>query len=119
MDVFSGSAYLVFIFSQLPNSSLPISVDDTSGIVDIRTDMYELSWKKADTMGYIRAKPKGIAKSLIQNAEDPFSHAGDYAGWEYWGETQKVNIQKSPSKAVIEYTSKGTKFIEYSCVALG
>jgi len=70
-------------------------------------------------MGYVRAKPKGIAKSLIQNAEDPFSHAGDYAGWEYWGETQKVNIQKSPSKAVIEYTSKGTKFIEYSCVALG
>ena len=77
--------------------------------------MYKLSWKKAKTMGYVRAKPKGIAKSLIQNAEDPFS----YAGWEYWGETQKVNIQKSPSKAVIEYTSKGTKFIEYSCVALG
>jgi len=42
--------------------------------------MYELSWKRAKTMGYIRAKPKGIAKSLIQNAEDPFSHAGDYAG---------------------------------------
>ena len=81
--------------------------------------MYKLSWKEAKTMGYVRAKPKGIAKSLIQNAEDPFSHAGDYAGWEYWGETQKVNIQKSPSKAVIEYTSKGTKFIEYSCVALG
>ena len=117
MDVFSGSAYLVFIFSQLPNSSLPISVDDTSGIVDIRTDMYELSWKKADTMGYIRAKPKGVAKSLIQNAEDPFFHAGDYAGWEYWGETQKVDIQKSPGKAVIEYTSKGTKFLEYSCLA--
>ena len=42
--------------------------------------MYKLSWKKAKTMGYVRAKPKGIAKSLIQDAEDPFSHAGDYAG---------------------------------------
>jgi len=108
---------LILIFLQLSNSSFSIRIEDAGGTVDIQTDMYELSWKKAKTMGYVRAKPKGIAKSLIQNAEDPFFHAGDYAGWEDWGETQKVNIQKSPGKAIIEYTSKGTKFMEYSCVA--
>ena len=45
---------LILIFLQLSNSSFSIRIEDAGGTVDIQTDMYELSGKKAKTMGYVR-----------------------------------------------------------------
>ena len=43
---------LILIYLQLSNSSFSIRIEDAGGTVDIQTDMYELSWKKAKTMGW-------------------------------------------------------------------
>lgn len=102
----------------LPPPSFAVKVSDKAGAVTIKTDMYELTWKKAETMGYDGAMPVGAKKSLINPSDSTFFHGGDYAGWEFWGETDKVKIlEENPGKAVVEYTSKNTVFFAYSCIA--
>ena len=98
--------------------SWAITIKDGKTEVNISTDQYKLTWQKAETMGYSTAIPVGSKKSLIQNLEDPFFHGGDYAGWEYWGATGKVKIaEQYVGKSVIEYQSKDTKIMAYSCTA--
>lgn len=95
-----------------------VDVNDKGNVVEIRTDQYQLTWKESERMGYQRAVPAGLKDSLIDTPDNPFFHGGDYAGWEYWGTTDKVNIiEQSLGKAVIEYISKGTQIIAYSVTA--
>ena len=106
---------LIFVGS---GTSWGVTAKDSKNEVNISTDQYKLTWKKAEMMGYSSAVPAGSKKSLIQNLKDPFIHGGDYAGWEYWGATGRVKIlEQNANKSVIEYQSKGTKIMAYSCVA--
>ena len=65
--------------------SWSVTIKDAKNEVNIFSDQYKLTWKKAETMGYSTAIPSGSKKSLIQNLKDPFYHGGDYANWEFWG----------------------------------
>ena len=112
--------YLVFIMLNFlwPGISWSVTIKDGKNEVNISSDQYKLTWKKAETMGYSTAIPSGSKKSLIQNLKDPFYHGGDYANWEFWGATGKVKIlEQNVGKSVVEYQSKGTEIMAYSITA--
>lgn len=97
-----------------------VDVKEEGDWIKIKTDLYEVWWRKLAQMGYMQAFVEGSDESLIGMGGRAFYHSSHYGpGWSDWGALQKWEIvEKKTGKVVIKYVSKdmnGSK--EYTCIA--
>jgi len=86
--------------------------------VVIKTDQYEVHWKKEQQMGYSGAFWGDSKDSIIGVGGRHLYHSSNYAGWKDWGGLTDVKVlEKGGGKAVVQYESFDGQNKEYTCVA--
>ena len=107
---------VVFVCLGLALPLLAVVVEEDNDYVIIKTAGYEVRWKKAARMGYMKAFLPGSQDSLIGEADRAFYHSSSYAGgWKDWQELVNWEIaEEIPGKTVINYETKDTGTKEYS-----
>lgn len=109
---------IVFLCLGIILPLLAVTVDEDNTYVVIKTQGYEVHWKKASRMGYMQAFVGG-GDSLIGVSSRAFYHSSSYAdGWKDWQATLEWDVvEESPGKAVVQYETEDAGSKDYTVIA--